>query len=393
MIFDIGAFAAPPPDYYYPGYNYGAPPPTTYTPYEYGGIAPPIDPYAPLPTGYAYNPYNATLPPPPPPTTSTNPNDPYYAPYPQYKPGFYADNLWYPYTGTTYVPQTTVAGLSQDPYSTPKQSKRSKKSRDSANVDLTTPLNDDKSNGIKKAKMSPGRRVNKIQKQLEYYFSVENLSQDEFLREAMDKEGWVSIDTLLGFNRMKVLGATKELVAEAAFHSQIIEIEAKEQNKIRMSKYWKQYVAKRKERSRDKKKSKRKSSSRALREKEKQLDAAEVNEQTIDAIVAGIEQKMERRKKRREQREREKKKKKENENEAEKKDNDDKDKKKDDKNDNDGSDKENNKENKPKSNKDDDNDNNDQIEEENVQELIKKDKEQNEDDKGDPEHNDMVEID
>eukprot|EP00486_Rosalina_sp_Unknown_P000243 CAMPEP_0201567464 /NCGR_PEP_ID=MMETSP0190_2-20130828/7965_1 /ASSEMBLY_ACC=CAM_ASM_000263 /TAXON_ID=37353 /ORGANISM="Rosalina sp." /LENGTH=645 /DNA_ID=CAMNT_0047987495 /DNA_START=119 /DNA_END=2056 /DNA_ORIENTATION=+ len=389
-----GAFAAPPPDYYYPGYNYGAPPPAGYTPYEYGGVPPPIDPYAPIPpTGYAaYNPYGTGL---PPPSTTA---DPYYTPYPAVKPGFYADGLWYPYagaTGTAYPPQGI--GLTQDPYSTPKQSKRSKKNRDSANVDLTTPLNDDKSNGVKKAKMSPGRRVNKIQKQLEYYFSVENLEQDEFLRETMDKEGWVGIDTLLAFNRMKVLGATKELVAEAAFHSQIIEIDAKKQTKIRMSKYWKQYVAKRKERkSSDKKKSKRKSQSRALREKEKALDAAELNTSTIDAIVAGIEQKMERRKKRRELREKAKKKKKENENEndTEKKDDDDKDKKKGNKNDKDGSDKDNNnnkENNKPKVDKDDKA--KDQNEDENVEELIKKDKEQNEDDKGDPEHNDMVEID
>merc|ERR1712130_317714 len=77
--------------------------------------------------------------------------------------------------------------------------------------------------GSKKVKatteMSPGRRVNKIQKQLEYYFSSQNMDSDTFLRESMDNNGWVHIDVITAFNRMNVLGATKELVVEAAFHS------------------------------------------------------------------------------------------------------------------------------------------------------------------------------
>merc|ERR1712228_1019031 len=73
--------------------------------------------------------------------------------------------------------------------------------------------------------MSPGRRVNKIQKQLEYYFSSQNMDSDTFLRESMDGNGWVHIDVITAFNRMNVLGATKELVVEAAFHSTNIEVD------------------------------------------------------------------------------------------------------------------------------------------------------------------------
>merc|ERR1712113_245783 len=120
----------------------------------------------------------------------------------------------------------------------------------------------------------------------------------------MDKNGWVDINVIIAFNRMKVLGATKELVVEAAFHSTTIEIDAKSQDKIRMTKLWKQYVAKnesnkKKSSSSIKKKSSSSSSSSSSKAKEKELDNAEVNEQTIDAIVAGIEKKMQRKKKKR----------------------------------------------------------------------------------------------
>merc|ERR1712113_154413 len=145
----------------------------------------------------------------------------------------------------------------------------------------------------------------------EYYFSPINMNQDEYLRENMDKNGWVLIDILLGFNRMKVLNATKELVIEAAFHSQLIEIDTKNQNKVRMTKLWKQYIAdKAKKDKKEKEKAKAKEKRRRDREREKELekklDAAEVNELTIEAIVAGIEKKQEKRKKRGQQREREK---------------------------------------------------------------------------------------
>merc|ERR1712173_332803 len=92
----------------------------------------------------------------------------------------------------------------------------------------------------------------------------------------------------------KTLGATKELVVEAAFHSTTIEIDAKSQDKIRMTKYWKQFVAKNesnKKKSSSSIKKKSSSSSSSSKAKEKELDNAEVNEQTIDAIVAGIEKK------------------------------------------------------------------------------------------------------
>merc|ERR1719249_515993 len=103
------------------------------------------------------------------------------------------------------------------------------------------------------------------------------MNEDRFLQEAMDENGWVTIDTLLEFKRMKILGASKELVTEAAFHSTAIEIDAKKMDKIRADKLWKQFAGKRK------KSAKKKSAASKAREKERakllELDNAELNEE------------------------------------------------------------------------------------------------------------------
>lgn len=41
--------------------------------------------------------------------------------------------------------------------------------------------------------------------QLEYYFSDENLFKDFFLRQNMDFEGWVPLDLILSFKRVKII--------------------------------------------------------------------------------------------------------------------------------------------------------------------------------------------
>merc|ERR1719229_507775 len=143
--------------------------------------------------------------------------------------------------------------------------------------------------------MSPGRRVNKIQKQLEYYFSPANMDNDTFLRESMDSHGWVNIDVIVAFNRMNVLGATKELVVEAAFHSTSIEHDTNNPDRIRMAKLWKEYVRKNKEKRR-----------KEELKKQRELDLREVNEETIASIVELITKKEKRRQKRRELRKKQK---------------------------------------------------------------------------------------
>lgn len=329
-----GAFVPPPSDYYYTqsaAYPYGAP-----------NAAPSY--YDLYPPNYPRNQNNQL----------SHPNADYSPYLPNQMnnvraPGTMGeDGLWYPF-----------AEAGKDAYSTPK--KGVKKGGKKSAVDK---------------EMSPGRRVNQIQKQLEYYFSPVNLDADEFLRSAMDADGWVRIDVLIPFARMKVLGATKELVIEAAFHSTVIEIDHVAQDKVRMTAQWKAYCKNGKEKAeKAEKEKKRASKSSKEREREKliqrELDNAEVTESTIDAIVALVEKKQERRAKRRELREREKAKRKQKEEKESEKENDGEETK--------------------------------TTKSEATEELIKQDQAEVEaknadvdgdaDSKGDPDNNDMVEID
>ncbi|ORX87870.1 La-domain-containing protein [Anaeromyces robustus] len=57
----------------------------------------------------------------------------------------------------------------------------------------------------------------KVLKQIEYYFSDSNLPKDKFLWETVnsDPQGWVEIDTLLKFNRLKSLTTDHEIIKNA----------------------------------------------------------------------------------------------------------------------------------------------------------------------------------
>merc|ERR1719350_1134771 len=99
----------------------------------------------------------------------------------------------------------------------------------------------------------------------------------------------------MAFNRMNVLGATKELLVEAAFHSTNIEVDTSNPDRIRMHKLWKEYVRRNKEKKR-----------KDERKRQKELDESEFTKDTIEDIVALITKKDKRRKKRREVRKRQK---------------------------------------------------------------------------------------
>merc|ERR1712176_606184 len=139
--------------------------------------------------GYPYPPphFDPTLPPP------GYPDQGMYYPNGQPAPGAVMDDgAWYPY-GQPAPVDGYVA------HSTPK------KPRKSANVDLTSPSKAVANGDVGDRPMSPGRRVNKIQKQLEFYFSVDNMMVDKFLQKCMDVHGWVKIHDILGFKRLKGL--------------------------------------------------------------------------------------------------------------------------------------------------------------------------------------------
>jgi len=78
-----------------------------------------------------------------------------------------------------------------------------------------------------------------IQKQIEYYFSVENLCKDLYFRKQMDEEGWVPISLIANFNRVKNLTTDISFLVECLEHSTLVEIH---DEKIRKKEDWKAWV-------------------------------------------------------------------------------------------------------------------------------------------------------
>ena len=48
----------------------------------------------------------------------------------------------------------------------------------------------------------------------EYYFSIDNLLHDVFLRQQMDAEGWISLEIIAGFHRINALSNNLDLIIE-----------------------------------------------------------------------------------------------------------------------------------------------------------------------------------
>ena len=63
-----------------------------------------------------------------------------------------------------------------------------------------------------------------IRKQIDYYFSEENLIKDMFLRGKMDASGWVEMATIAAFNRVRMLTPDLSIIAQSIETSPIIEI-------------------------------------------------------------------------------------------------------------------------------------------------------------------------
>lgn len=67
---------------------------------------------------------------------------------------------------------------------------------------------------------------NKIQEQVEFYFSDANLRRDKFLKKKLSEsaDGFVPIDVLLTFNRMRSLSEDKEVVVASLANSAILKL-------------------------------------------------------------------------------------------------------------------------------------------------------------------------
>lgn len=79
-----------------------------------------------------------------------------------------------------------------------------------------------------------------ILKQIEYYFSVENLVHDLFLRSLMDEEGWVSISSIANFPRIKSFSTELPFIVESLKGSEIFEF--KGDQSFRLKEDWSPWV-------------------------------------------------------------------------------------------------------------------------------------------------------
>jgi len=81
-----------------------------------------------------------------------------------------------------------------------------------------------------------------VKQQVEYYFSVENLCKDLFLRSKMDPvEGWISLSVIASFNRIRMMTPDPAMVYEALVGSTTVEISAGN-DKIRKMGDWKSWL-------------------------------------------------------------------------------------------------------------------------------------------------------
>ncbi|KAG2207968.1 hypothetical protein INT47_010952 [Mucor saturninus] len=78
-----------------------------------------------------------------------------------------------------------------------------------------------------------------IMQQIEYYFSIDNLCKDIFLRQQMDANGFVDLSFIANFNRVKGLTTDIKLIREALDNSQILEVKG---DKLRKREGWETWL-------------------------------------------------------------------------------------------------------------------------------------------------------
>eukprot|EP00898_Chlorokybus_atmophyticus_P004472 jgi/Chlat1/5025/Chrsp32S04986 len=75
--------------------------------------------------------------------------------------------------------------------------------------------------------------------QIEYYFSIENLCRDIFLRSKMDEYGFIPVSVIASFNRVRMLTTDTDMILEALQGSSIVEIQG---DKLRKAEDWQSWL-------------------------------------------------------------------------------------------------------------------------------------------------------
>ncbi|KAF4547482.1 La domain-containing protein 2 [Elsinoe fawcettii] len=80
--------------------------------------------------------------------------------------------------------------------------------------------------------------------QIEYYFSLDNLPKDVFLRKHMDSQGWIFLQVIAGFNRIKQMTPDYDILKQACLRSNEVEIRIGPDGKERLRKVrdWERWV-------------------------------------------------------------------------------------------------------------------------------------------------------
>ncbi|XP_076929978.1 la-related protein 1C-like [Bidens hawaiensis] len=78
-----------------------------------------------------------------------------------------------------------------------------------------------------------------IVKQIDYYFSNENLVRDTYLRRNMDEQGWVSVGLIAGFKKVSYLTDNVQLILDAMRASAVVEVQG---DKIRRRNDWMKWI-------------------------------------------------------------------------------------------------------------------------------------------------------
>ncbi|KAK8958388.1 hypothetical protein KSP40_PGU007283 [Platanthera guangdongensis] len=76
-------------------------------------------------------------------------------------------------------------------------------------------------------------------KQIDYYFSPDNLCKDLFLRQNMDEQGWVPISVIADFNRVKQMTNSIQYLIDTVQLSSVVEVQG---DKIRKRNDWMVWV-------------------------------------------------------------------------------------------------------------------------------------------------------
>ena len=80
-----------------------------------------------------------------------------------------------------------------------------------------------------------------VRKQIDYYFSMDNLCKDIFLRSKMDEKGWIPLAVVANFNRVRMLTPDMMLIVEAMRDSPIVEV-AKDSAYLRARETWESWI-------------------------------------------------------------------------------------------------------------------------------------------------------